>query len=180
MEVLRSVYKKPFSEKLSGFILFWTSYLKKVYTDPTMRWKLFSLIGSNGVSTKSVFSYWDQKCIFDLRKKGTRKKFCPKTRFFWLKLFLMHFLRGHMYIFEISTVRKDGYFDALFDLFKEKSFRLLEGTMNLFENLKGQKRKKPLNISKNGFNKQILNFRCASKVLCLTSKLWNFVKITGT
>jgi hypothetical protein len=33
---------------------------------------------------------------------------------------------------------------------KEKSFHLLEGLMNLFENLKGQKWKKQLNISKNG------------------------------
>jgi hypothetical protein len=30
---------------------------------------------------------------------------------------------------------------------KKKSFHLLEVTMNLFENLKGQKRKKPLNNS---------------------------------
>ncbi len=54
-----------------------------------------------------------------------------------------------MYIFEISTKRR--IFDAPFDLFKEKKIHLLEGTMNFFENWKGQKWKKPLKISKNGF-----------------------------
>jgi hypothetical protein len=32
---------------------------------------------------------------------------------------------------------------------------------------------------KNGFYKQILDFHCPSKILCHTSILWNFVKITG-
>jgi hypothetical protein len=50
-----------------------------------------------------------------------------------------------MYIFEICLKR--GFFDAPFDLFKEKGFHLIEGTMKLYENLKGQKWKKPLNIS---------------------------------
>ncbi len=34
---------------------------------------------------------------------------------------------------------------------KKKSFYLIEGRMNLFEIFNGQKWKKPLNISKNGF-----------------------------
>ncbi len=43
-----------------------------------------------------------------------------------------------------------------------------------------RKWKKPLNISKNRFfYKQILEFHCPSKILCLASNLWNFVKITG-
>jgi hypothetical protein len=36
---------------------------------------------------------------------------------------------------------------------KKKSFHLLKGTINTFWELKGQKCKKPLNISKNGFSK---------------------------
>ncbi len=51
--------------------------------------------------------------------------------------------------------------------------------MNFFESWKGQKWKKPLKISKNGFYKQILDLQCPSKILCHTSNLWNFVKITG-
>ncbi len=44
---------------------------------------------------------------------------------------------------------------------------------------KGQKWKKPLKISKTVFYKQILDFQCPSKILCHTSNLLNFVKITG-
>jgi hypothetical protein len=35
-----------------------------------------------------------------------------------------------------KTVRKVEFFDAPFDLFKKKGFHLLEGTMNLIEELK--------------------------------------------
>ncbi len=64
---------------------------------------------------------------------------------------------------------------------KKKSFHLLEGTVNFFESWKNQKWKKPLKISKNGFfYKQIKDFHCPSKILCYTSNLWNFVKISGT
>jgi hypothetical protein len=47
----------------------------------------------------------------------------------------------------------DGFFDTPFTIFEEKSFHLLEGTMDtvLFENLQVKKYKKPLNILKNGF-----------------------------
>jgi hypothetical protein len=38
-----------------------------------------------------------------------------------------------------KSVRKDEFFDAPFDLFKKKCFHLLEGTMNLFEELKRSK-----------------------------------------
>ncbi len=34
----------------------------------------------------------------------------------------------------LKSIQKDGFFDAPFDLFKQKSFHLLEGTMNFFEN----------------------------------------------
>jgi hypothetical protein len=61
-----------------------------------------------------------------------------------------------MYIFEICPKR--GFFDAPLDLFKEKSFHLIEGTTELYENLKGQKWKKPLNILINGFLETDLTF----------------------
>ncbi len=43
--------------------------------------------------------------------------------------------------------------------------------LNLFGNLKGQKFKNLLNISKNIFFIQILDFHCPFKILCHTSKL---------
>jgi hypothetical protein len=94
-----------------------------------------------------------------LVKSAPKKSFAQKTDFF--RTFLCTFLK---------SVRKDGFFDAPFDLFKEKSFHLLEGTMNFFE--KGKKWKKPLKISKNSFfYKQFLDFQCPSKILCDTSNL---------
>jgi hypothetical protein len=41
---------------------------------------------------------------------------------------------------------------------KKKSFHCIEGTMKLYENLKGQKWKKPLNILNNGFLETDLTF----------------------
>jgi hypothetical protein len=58
---------------------------------------------------------------------------------------------------------------------KKKSFHLSEGTMNSFLRAeKGQKWKKPLNISKNGFYKQSLDFQCPSKILCHTLEFMKF------
>ena len=70
---------------------------------------------------------------------------------FWLKLFWGALFTKVICTF-LKSVRKDGFFDAPFELFKEKkSFHLLEGTMNFLRAEKGQKWKKPLKISKNGF-----------------------------
>ncbi len=72
------------------------------------------------------------------------------------------------------------YFDAPFDLLKKKSFHLLERTMNFFESWKRSKMEETAqNFEKRFFYKQILDFHCPSKILCHTSNLWNFVKITG-
>jgi hypothetical protein len=68
------------------------------------------------------------------------------------------------------------FFNAPFDLFKEKK---LEGTMNLFEELKMSKIEKTAQHFEKQFYKQIFDFHCPSKILCHASKLWNFVKITG-
>jgi hypothetical protein len=42
----------------------------------------------------------------------------------------------------LKSVRKDKFFDAPFDLFKEKKFSSLNETMNLFEELKRSKMEK--------------------------------------
>jgi hypothetical protein len=54
-----------------------------------------------------------------------------------------------MYIFEISTLRKDEFFDAPFGLFKEKKFLPVPHSLVPY------------------------------KIFCHTSKLLNVVKITG-
>ncbi len=49
-----------------------------------------------------------------------------------------------------------------------------------FKNVQVQKCKEPLNISKNNFfYKHVLDFHRPFKILFNTSKLWNFVNITG-
>jgi hypothetical protein len=53
-----------------------------------------------------------------------------------------------MYILEISIA---GFFDTSFDLFKEKSYRLIEGSMCAFCKLKSPLWKQQFNILKNGF-----------------------------
>ncbi len=94
---------------------------------------------------------------------------------FWLKLFL-----GALFTKVICTllksVWKDGFLMPQSTYSKQKIF--ISNRDNV-ENLKGKKWK-PVKIVKNCFfYKQILNFLCPSKILCHTSKLWNFVKITG-
>ncbi len=84
---------------------------------------------------------------------------------FWLKLFLGAFFTKVICTFLKSVPTKRWIFDAPFDLFKEKSFHLLDGKMDLFENIEDQNWKKPLNISKNGFYKQTFDFHCPSKIL---------------
>ncbi len=64
---------------------------------------------------------------------------------------------------------------------KKKSFHLLEGTRNTFWELKGKKmQENSLNFSKSDFFiNRSENFILPFKISCHTSKLWNFVKITG-
>jgi hypothetical protein len=63
-------------------------------------------------------------------KSAPKKSYAQKTDFFTKVICTF-----------LKLVRKDGFFDAPFDLCKEKkfSFHLLEGTMNLFEELKWSK-----------------------------------------
>jgi hypothetical protein len=61
----------------------------------------------------------------------------PKNRFyrtfiaFWLKLFLGALFTKVICTF-LKSVRKDGFFDAPFDLFKEKKFTSLRRDNELF------------------------------------------------
>jgi hypothetical protein len=77
--------------------------------------------------------------------KSAPKKVLPKNLIFsiakivfWLILFLGALFAKVICTF-LKSVRKDGFLDAPFDLFKEKSFHLLEGTMNFFESCKRSK-----------------------------------------
>jgi hypothetical protein len=72
----------------------------------------------------------------------------------------------------LKSVQKDGFFDAPFDLFKEKKFSSLRRDNELFKELKkvknGRNRSK---FRKTVFYKQTLDFHCPSKILCYTSNL---------
>ncbi len=79
----------------------------------------------------------------------------------------MHFLLRSYVQYE-----KTDFFTPHSTYYKIKSFHLLEGTVNFYEHLKGQKWKKLLKIWKNSyFYKQILDFHCRSEILCHTSML---------
>ncbi len=107
---------------------------------------------------------------------------CQKSKFsigkivFWLKLFWAHFIPRSYAHFLYQYEKKD--FNTPFYLFKDKSFHLLEGTMNLFV-WEIQNARTAQYFEKRFFYKQTFDFHCPSKILCLTSKLRNFVKITG-
>jgi hypothetical protein len=73
-ENLRSVYKKPFFEILSGFFYFWPYQFSKKFIVPSKWWKLFFFELVKWGIKKSVFSYRFQKCTYDLCKKCTQKK----------------------------------------------------------------------------------------------------------
>jgi hypothetical protein len=123
---------------------------------------LFSLNGLNGVSNNPSLDRF-QKCTFDLSKKYTQKMFCAKNRFFWDRFLAKTFLETFLW----------RIFWYPFAIFEEKSFHLLEGTRDSFWELKGQICKKPLNILKNGFYTQVLDFHRPFQILCHTSKSWN-------
>jgi hypothetical protein len=66
-----------------------------------------------------------------LVKSAPKKSFARKTDFldigkivFWLKLFLGALFTKVIFTF-LKSVQKDGFFDAPFDLFKEKKFSSL-------------------------------------------------------
>ncbi len=134
-----------------------------------MRWKLF-YIGSNGITKNSSF-HTDFKNVHMTFVKNAHKKpiFLAKTFFgCTFSKVLCTFLK---------SLRKDGFFDAPFDLFKEKKFSSHRRDNELFWELKRSKMEETAkNFEKTVFYKQILDFHCPSKILCHTSKLW---KITG-
>ncbi len=91
-----------------------------------------------------------------------QKKLCPKNRFFWhltnfpigktvfwLKVFL-----GALFTKINITFLKSLY--SISYIWRKRVF--MDRTLNTFWELKGQKCKKPLNISKNCFLKQVLDF----------------------
>jgi hypothetical protein len=88
------------------------------------------------------------------------------------------FYKGHMYIFEISTKRRIFWYPIRPN--QRKKFLITWKRQWNF--LRTEKVKNGRNRSKfrrTVFDKQILDFNCPLKILCHTSKLRNFVKITG-
>ena len=85
-----------------------------------------------------------------LVKSAPKKSFAQKIDFFrtfqfsigkivyWLKLFLGALFTKIICTF-LKSVRKDGFFDAPFDLFKEKKFSSLRRDNELFRELKRSK-----------------------------------------
>ncbi len=67
--------------------------------------------------------------------KSAPKKVLPKKPIFWLKLFLGALFSKVICTF-LKSVRKDGFFDAPFDPFKEKKFSSLRRDNELFWELK--------------------------------------------
>jgi hypothetical protein len=127
-------------------------FWKKAHIVPFYKIQFFSLNRSTGMSKNSSLILIS-KCTFD-------HFFC------W----------DQIYIFEISIKRR--FFE--FAIVEEKMFHLLEGTINTFWELEGQKWKKPLKILWKRIFKTNLRFLMLFyKILCKTSKLRIFVKITG-
>jgi hypothetical protein len=96
---------------------------------------------------------------------------------FLAKTFLVHFLQRSCLHFEIRMKR-------LIFLYLIRPIQILKKLSSLirdnepFWELKGQKRKKLLNISKYGFYKQVLDFHCLSKIL-RHIKILKFCQNTG-
>ncbi len=157
----------------------------------TLLWgeNFFSLIRSNGKSKNSSFHTDFKNVHMTLVKSASKKSFAQKTIFlgtfsigktvFWLKLFWVHFLL-RSYVHFWNQYEKTNFLIAPFDLFKEKKFSSLRRDNESFWRTEMVKNGRNRSIlRKTVFYKQILDFYCPSKILCHTSKLWNFVKITG-
>ncbi len=152
----------------------------KKYTRTLLRDEnFFSLIRSNGVSKNPSFHTDFKNVSMTLVKNAPKKSFAQKPIFFGKNLFLgAHFTKVICAL--LKSVWKDGFFDAPFKLFTEKKFSSLRRDNELSWELKkvknGRNRSK---FRKMVIYKQSLDFHCPSKILCHTSNLWNFVKITG-
>ncbi len=74
----------------------------------------------------------------------------PKKSVFWAKLFWGALFTKIICTF-LKSALEDGFFDASFDLIKEKKFSSHSKVSVYFYELKSPKWKQPLNISENGF-----------------------------
>ncbi len=125
-------------------------------------------LGWKGYQKIRLFILITKMYIWPLVKSTPKKSFAQKT------VFVALFTKVIRIFFQ--SVRKDGFFYAPFDLFKEKKFSSLRRD----NELKRSKMEKTAQyLEKNGFLWTDLRFYLPSKTLCHTSKLWNFVKITG-
>ncbi len=108
---------------------------------------------------KYVFSYWFQKCKFDLTENYTQEKFFQKTvlpieklansqknRFLGKTFFWVHFLIWSNVHFW-NQYKKTEFLIPHSTYSNKKTFHLIEGSMYTFYEQKGPKCKQPLNIS---------------------------------
>ncbi len=156
--------------------------IHKKYT-LTLLWdeNFFSLIWSNGVSKNLSFHTDFKNVNMTFVKSAPKKSFAKKNDFsisrivFWLKHFLGALFTQVICTF-LKSVQKDGFFMPHSTYSKKKMFHLFRDNELFWELKKGRNRSK---FRKTVIYKQILEFHCPSEVLCHTSNLWNFVKITG-
>jgi len=74
----------------------------------------------------------------------------------------------------VKSAPKKSYATKSVTVWKEKSFHLLEGTVNIFGNLKGQNGQNCSIFRTTVFYKQILDFHCPSKILFNTLQSMKF------
>jgi hypothetical protein len=125
--------KNRFSKFWAVSSIFDLFQLLKKFFVPSQRWKLFSLNRSNGESKnpsfRTDFKNVHMTLVKSVRKKSLSQKtilpienlLSPKISVFWVKLFLAALFTKVICTF-LKSVWKDGFFDTLFDLIKEKKF----------------------------------------------------------
>ncbi len=91
----------------------------------------------------------------------------------------MHFLL-RSYVHFWNQYEKTDFFMPHSTYSKKKNVHLLEETMNFLRAEKVKNGRNRSKFQKTVFYKQILDFQCPSNILCHTSNLWNFIKITGS
>ncbi len=129
---------------------------------------------------KSVFLYRFQKCTFKLSKKCTQKGL--SQYFNWQISFLAQNFLGALFTWSNflfwNQYEKTNFVISHLPYLKKKSFYLWEGT-NFLRTLRSIMQETAQYFQKRFFIKEALDFHSPFKILCHTSKLWNFVKITG-
>ncbi len=152
--------------------------------------KKYFFIRSNGVSKNPSFHTDFKNVHMTLVKSAPEKRFAQNTNFlglrqtfnwensFWAKTFLCALFTKFICTF-LKSARKDGFFYAPFDLFKENKFSSLRRDNELFWKMKKVTMEETAQNFEKLFLETGLRVSLPFQSLCHTSNLWNFVKITG-